>query len=95
MQLYVSNVITTGIMSEWAMSTIEDILATPMVLSAVQALTESSKNGQVERSQNMINVQLTREKSKNKHRSSNISHPCENVAHAQPSVSHEEDQIRN
>ena len=95
MQLYVSNVFTTGITSEWAMSTIEDKLATPRVLSAVQALIESSKHGQVERSQNMINVQLAREKSKIEHRSSNISHPCENVAHAQPSVSHKEDQIQN
>ena len=29
MQSYVSNVFTTGITSEWAMSTIEDNLATP------------------------------------------------------------------
>ena len=36
-QLYISNVCMTGIMSEWAMSTIEDNLATPRFLSSVQA----------------------------------------------------------
>ena len=36
-QSYVSNVFTTGIMSEWAMSMIEDNLATPRVPSSVQA----------------------------------------------------------
>ena len=44
-------------------------------------------------SQNMINMQLTCEKSTIEH--SNISCPVENVAHAQPSVSHEEDEIQN
>ena len=95
MQLYVSNIFMTGIMSEWVMRTIEDNLATPRVLRSVQAWIESSKHGQEEKSQNMINVQLARETSMIEHRSSNISHPGENVACAQPSVSHEEDEIQN
>ena len=95
MQSYISNVFTTGIMSEWAMRMIEDNLATPRVTSSVQAWIESSKHGQEEKSRNMINVLLTREKSKIEHRSSNISHPVENVACAQPSVSHEEEEIQN
>ena len=74
---------------------IEDNLATPRVTISIQAWIESSKHGQEENSQNMINVQLAREKSMIEHRSSNISHPGENVAHAQPSVSHEEDEIQN
>ena len=86
MQLYVSNIFTTGIMSEWVMSTIEDNLAAPRVLISVQAWIESSKHGQEEKSQNMINVQVAHEKSKIECRSSNISHPGENVACAQPSV---------
>ena len=94
-QLYISNVFTTGIMSEWAMSTIEDNLATARVMSSVQAWIESTKHGQEEKSRNMINVQLTCEKSMIEHRSSNISHPGENVACAQPSVSHEEEEIQN
>ena len=77
------------------MSMIEDNLATPRVQSSVRAWIESSKHGQEEKSQNMINVQVAREKSTIEHRSSNISHPGENVAHAQPSVSHEEDEIQN
>ena len=36
MQLYISNVFTTGIMNEWAMSTIEDNLATPRVPSQLK-----------------------------------------------------------
>ena len=35
MQSYISNVFTTGIMSEWAMSMIEDNLANPRVPSSV------------------------------------------------------------
>ena len=95
MQSYISNVFTTGIMSEWVMRTIEDNLATPRVPRLVRVWIESSKHGQDEKSQNMINVQLAREKSKIEHRSSNISHPAETVAHAQPSVSHEEHDIQN
>ena len=49
MQSYVSNVFTTGIMSEWGMSMIEDDLATPMVPSSVHAWIESSKHGQEEK----------------------------------------------
>ena len=95
MQLYVSNVFRTGIMSEWLMSTIEDNLAIPRVTSSVRAWMESSKHGEDEKSRNMINMQLAREKSMTELRSSNISHPGENVACAQPSVSHEEDEIQN
>ena len=40
-QSYVSNVFMTGIMSEWAMSTIEDNLATPRITSSVRGLIES------------------------------------------------------
>ena len=84
----------TGIMSEWAMSTIEDNSATPRVPSSVRAWIESSKHGEDEKSRNKINVLLAREKSTIEHRSSNVSHPVENVARAQPSVSHEEDEIQ-
>ena len=84
----------TGIMSEWVKSTIEDNLATPRDTSSVRAWIESSKHGQEEKSQNIINVQLARKKSMIEHRSSSISHPGENVAHAQPSVSHEEEEVQ-
>ena len=76
----------TGIMSKWVMSTIEDQLATPRVMSSVQAWVESSNHGQEEKSRNMINVELGHKKSKIEHRNSNISHRGENAAHAQPSV---------
>ena len=82
-------------MNEWAMSTIEDNLATPSVTSSVRAWIESRKHGEDEKSRTMINMQLAREKSMIEHRSSNVSHPVENVVHAQPSVSHEEDEIQN
>ena len=95
MQSYISNVFMTGIVNEWVMSTIEDNLATPRVPSSVRAWIESSKHGEDDKSRNMINVQLAREKSMIEHRSSNVSHPGENVACAQPSVSHEEDEIQN
>ena len=85
----------TGIMSEWAMSMIEDNLATPRVTSSVREWIDSSKHGEDEKSRNMINVQLVNEKSMIEHRSSNISHPGENVACAQPSVIHKEDEIKN
>ena len=95
MQSYVSDIFMTGIMSEWVMSMIEDNLATPRVPSLVQSWIESSKHGQDQKSHNVINVQLDREKSKIEHRSSNISHPGENVAHAQPSASPKEEEIQN
>ena len=95
MQLYVSNIITNGIMNEWAMSTIEDYSATLRVPSSVRAWMESSKHEEDEKSRNMINVHLAREKSTIEHRSSNISCPVENIVRAQPSVSHEEDKIQN
>ena len=80
----------TGITNEWVMSTIEDNSATRMVTSSVRAWMEYSKHGEDEKSRNMINVHLAREKSIIEHRSSNVSRPDENVAHAQPSVSNEE-----
>ena len=95
MQSYVGNVFTTQVTNEWAMSTIEDNSATPRVPSSVQAWMESSKHGEDEKSRNMINVHLAREKSMIEQRSSNVPHPVENVVHAQPSVSHEEEEIQN
>ena len=95
MQSYVSNVFMTGITNELAMSTIDDNSATPRFPSSDQAWMESSKHGEDEKSRNMINVHLARERSMIEHRSSNISHPVENVACAQQSVSHEEDKIQN
>ena len=83
MQFYVTNILTTGITSEWVMSTIEDNLATPRVPSSDQSCIESSKHGQEEKSRNMIYVQLAHEKSQIEHRSRNIAHPVENVARAQ------------
>ena len=83
----------TGITSDWAMSMIKDNLATPRDLSSFQAWRESSKHGQEEKSQNMINVQLAHEKSHFEHRSCNNSNLGEGVAHAQPS--HEEEEIQN
>ena len=77
------------------MSTIEDNLATSRVPSSFRAWIKSSKHGQEEKSRNMINVLLAREKSTIQHSSSNISHPGENVACAQPCVSHKEDEIQN
>ena len=48
MQSYVSNIFTTGITCEWAMSMIEDNLATLRVPSSVQAWIEISKHGEEE-----------------------------------------------
>ena len=45
-QSYISNIITTRIMSEWAMIMIEDNLATMRVLSSDCAWIDSSKHGQ-------------------------------------------------
>ena len=91
-QSYVS---TTQVTNEWAMSTIEDNSATPRDLSSVRAWMESSKYGEYQKSRNMINVPLAREKSTLKDGCNNA--PCtgENVAHAQPNESHEEDEIQN
>ena len=50
MQLYISNVFTTGIMNEWVMNTIEDNLATPSAPILVREWVESSKYGQEEKS---------------------------------------------
>ena len=82
-------------MNEWAMSTIEDNSATPRVPSSVRAWMESSKYGEDEKSRNMINVRLAREKSTLEHRSNNVPRTGENVVPDQPSVSHEEDEIQN
>ena len=56
---------------------------------------ESSKHGEDEKSRNMINVHLAREKSMIEHRSNNVPCPVEIVVHAQPSLSHEEDKTQN
>ena len=85
----------TKVTNEWAMSTIEDNSETPREPSSVRAWMESSKYGEYEKSRNMINVPLAREKSTLEHRSNNVPRTVENVAHAQPSVSHEEDEIQN
>ena len=90
-----SYVFTTQVMNEWAMSTIEDNPATPRVPSSVRVWIESSKYGEYEKSRNMINVLLAREKSTLEHRSNNVPHTVENVARAQPSLSHEEEEIQN
>ena len=90
-----SYVFTTQVTNEWAMSTIEDNSATPRDLSSVRVWMESSKYGEYEKSRNMINVPLAREKSTLEHRSNNVPLTVENVARAQPSVSHEEDEIQN
>ena len=91
-QLYV---FTTQVTNKWEMSMIEDNSATPRVPSSFRAWMESSTYGEDEKSRNMINIPLAREKSTLEHRSNNVPHTVENVAHAQPSVSHEEDEIRN
>ena len=56
---------------------------------------ESSKNGDFEKSRNMINVPLAREKPMLENRSNNVPHTVKSVARAQPSVSHEEDKNQN
>ena len=91
-QSYIS---MTQVTNEWAMSTIEDNSATPRDPSSVRAWMEWSKYGEYEKSRNMINVPLAREKSTLEHRSNNVQCTVESVAHAQPSVSHEEDEIQN
>ena len=91
-QSYVSMIQVTN---EWAMSTIEYNSATPRDLSSVRAWMKSSKYGEYEKSRNMINVLLAREKSTLKDGCNNTPQTDENVAHAQPNVSHEEDEIQN
>ena len=91
-QSYVS---TTQVTNKWAISTIEDNSATPRDLSSVRAWMESSKYGEYEKSRNMINVPLAREKSTLKDRCNDAPRTGENVARAQPNVSHEEDEIQN
>ena len=77
------------------MSTIENISATPRDLSSVRAWMESSKYGECEKSRNMINVPLAREKSTLKDGCNDAQHTGENVARAQPNLRHEEDEIQN
>ena len=79
MQSYVSNVFTAEVMNEWSMIMIEDNSSALRVLNLVRAWMESSKHGEDEKSQNMINVHLAREKSTIEHRSSNMACPLENV----------------
>ena len=57
-----SYVFTTQVMNEWAMSMIEDNSTTPRVTRSVRAWMESSKYGEDEKSRNMINIPLAREK---------------------------------
>ena len=90
-----SYVFMTQVTKEWAMSTIEDNSATPRDPSSVLSWIGSSTYGEYEKSRNMINVPLAREKSTLGHRSNNIPHTVENVARAQPIVSHEEYEIQN
>ena len=90
-----SYIFTTHVTNEWVMSTNEDNSETPRVPSSVRAWMECSKYGEDEKSRNVINVPLAREKSTLEHRSNNVPHTVENVACAQPSVSHEEDKIRH
>ena len=91
-QLYVS---TTQVTNEWAMSTIEDNSTTPRDPSSVRGWMESSKYGEDEKSRNMINVPLAREKSMLEHGSNNAPRTGENGARAQPNLSHEENEIQN
>ena len=58
-QSYVS---TTQVMNERAMSTIEDNSSNPLDPSSVRAWMESSTYAEYEKSRNMINVPLAREK---------------------------------
>ena len=58
MQSYVSDGFMTGIMNDFAMSTIEDNVATLSDTSSFPAWTESTKHKQKEKNQNMINVQM-------------------------------------
>ena len=91
-QSYVS---TTQVTNEWAMSTIENNSANPRDLSSVRAWMESSKYGEYEKSRNMINIPLAREKSTLKDGCNDAQRTGENVARAQPNLSHEEDEIQN
>ena len=90
-----TNVFTTQVTNEWAMSTIENNSATPRDLSSVRAWMESSKYGEYEKSRNMINIPLAREKSTLKDGCNNAQRTVENVVRAQPNLSHEEDEIQN
>ena len=56
---------------------------------------ESSKYGEYEKSRNIINVLLPREKSTLKDGCNNAPRTGENMARAQPNESHEEDEIQN
>ena len=90
-----SNVFMTQVTNEWAMSMIENNSATPRDLRSVRAWMESSKYGEYEKSRNMINVLLAREKSTLKDGCNDAQSTGENVARAQPNLSHEEDEIQN
>ena len=90
-----SYVFMTQVTNEWAMGMIEDNSETPRVPSSVRAWMESSKYGEDEKSLNMINIPLAREKAMLEHWSNNVPHTVKDVVCAEPSVSHEEDKIRN
>ena len=79
-----TNVFTTQVTNEWAMSTIENNSATPRDLSSVRAWMESSKYGEYEKSRNLINVPLAHEKSTLKDGCNDAPSTGENVARAQP-----------
>ena len=91
-QLYI---FMTQVMNKWAMRMIEDNSAIPRVPSSVRAWMVSSKYGRDEKSRNMLNVLLARERSRLEHGSSNVLCTVKNVSCAQPSVSHKEDEIQN
>ena len=57
-----SYILTTQVMNEWAMSTIEDNSSTPREPSSVRLWMESSAFGEYKKSRNMINVPLDLEK---------------------------------
>ena len=76
-----SYVFTTQVTNEWEMSTIEDNSATPRDPISVRAWMESSKNGECEKSRNIINVSQVREISTLEHRSNNVPCTVGNVAH--------------
>ena len=67
-QSYIS---TTQVTNEWVMSTIEDNSAIPRDMSSVRAWMELSKYGEYEKTRNMINAPVAREKSTLEHRSNN------------------------
>ena len=81
---YISNIFTTKVMNEWAMSTIEYNSSTPRVPSSVRAWMESSKHDDNGKSRNMITVHLSREISTIEHRSNNFRQSHKKTPHLSP-----------